>query len=532
MELTATSIYEYAMQGLETKKARTALWFYGRSLTYGELFARVDCAAEELYALGVRQGTVVTIHLPNCPQAIIAIYAVAKLGAICDMVNALLPPEGLRESMAFTESTFLITGSHNARCGEMDFIRTLVYVDLAADMGAVNRFAFRLKSSVRRPEKAILFESRGGRGAVCPAPETLAGQCGVYMHSSGSTGTPKTVMLSHEALNNWVVITRVYFRNTDLSRQVCLSALPYFHALGFQMDMHRVLSSGGTLVLLSRWNGKTAVKFIKKHGVTAMAGVPSMCRDLLGQKYFSGKRIQQLRALFIGGEKMDPALKRSMDQRLNAGETPCVFEGYGLTETASACAVLEKDHYHIDASGYPQYGITCLVRQKDGSLLRAGEGEFVVAGNCLMMGYLKDPEATKRAFLIWEGKRYLRTGDYGRIDEEGLLYFYDRIKNTIIRKGNNIFPAEVETVIRGVKGVAEVCVIGLPEDTYGTEQVCACVVPQKGVQEAALREAVKNRCRTYLPGVAVPGRIELLDQIPKNHMAKIDRQALAQMIYE
>lgn len=532
MGLTATSIYEYARQGLETKRSRVALWFYGKPLTYGELFDRIDRAAEELYALGVRRGTVVTIHLPNCPQAVIAVYAAAKLGAVCDMVHALLPPEGLRESMAFTESRFLITGSHNSRCEELEFAETLLYADFSADMGAVRRIGYRLQNRPRRPRRGILFESSAGAGTEFPKPKTLAKECGVYMHSSGSCGTPKTVMLSHEAMNNWVGITKVYFRKTDLSRQVCLSVLPYFHALGFQMDMHRVITCGGTLVQMARWDGKTAAKFIQKYAVTAMAGVPAMCRELLSCREFSGAGIRQLRSCFIGGEKMNREIKLAMSERVGSGEVPCVFEGYGLTETASAFAVLERDHYHIDACGYPQHGITCLVRQEDGTLLREGEGEFVVSGNCLMMGYLKDPSETENAMFQWEGKTFLRTGDYGHIDGEGLLYFHERIKNTIIRKGNNIFPTKVEEVIRKVDGVAEVCVIGLPDERYGTEQVCACVVPKAGMRKEALREAVLSQCAKYLLGAAVPGRVIFVEALPRNHMKKVDRPALMQMIYE
>ena len=148
-----------------------------------------------------------------------------------------------------------------------------------------------------------------------------------------------------------------------------------------------------------------------------------------------------------------------------------------------------------------------------------------------MMGYLNDLEETRRVFIEWNGQKLIRTGDYGRIDSEGLIYFYDRIKNTIVRKGNNIFPFEVESVIHTVKGIKEVCVIGLPDETEGTDIVCACIVAQPDTEEKSLSAALKKRCEDCLPKVAVPSKVVFLQELPKNQMGKIDRQSLKQMIW-
>lgn len=527
---TQTGIYEYAKQGMSRWADRNAIFFYGRSLTYRQLFQEIDAAAERLAALGVGRGTVVTVHLPNCPQAIMAIYAIAKLGAVCNMVHALLPAEGLRKTMEFTESSILITGSHFPDCERLDFPRCILHVDLSAFMGRVYQIGYRLKNHNRCPGNSIPFEVKQKTIIELPKQKNLKDECCLYMHSSGSTGMPKTVMLSHAALNHGVEMTRRYFSGVDLTKHVCLSVLPFFHALGFQMDLHRVLSCGGTLVMMSRWDGKKATQFIKKYKVTVMVGVPVMYRDLAERKAFSGPRVQQLRECFVGGERVGAELKHKLDQKLNSENTPCLLEGYGLTETASVCAVLGKGHYNIDACGYPMHGVTAMLRQEDGSLLETGEGELVFGAKSLMMGYLKDPEETKRVFIEWNGERLIRTGDYGRIDNEGLIYFHDRIKNTIVRKGNNIFPVEVESVIRMENGVKEVCVIGLTDETAGTEIVCACVVAQPNTEEKTLTAALKRRCEAYLPMVAVPSRVVFLQELPKNQMGKIDRRSLKQMI--
>jgi acyl-CoA synthetase (AMP-forming)/AMP-acid ligase II len=147
-----------------------------------------------------------------------------------------------------------------------------------------------------------------------------------------------------------------------------------------------------------------------------------------------------------------------------------------------------------------------------------------------MMGYLKDPEGTENAYIQWNGERYFRTGDWGRIDDAGLVYFIERIKNTIIRKGNNIFPMEIETVIRTVEGVSEVCVIGLSDPAKQTEMVCACVVPNDRVNVAVLMKNIEAECKRTLPPISWPARYVFLEELPKNHMAKINRKTLEQLI--
>ena len=423
-----TSIYEYVKQGIEQNPRKVAIWFYGRAICYRELFEKIEIAAEQLASAGVGSGTVVTVRLPNCPQTAIAVYAVAKLGGICNMVHALLPAEGLRENMAFTESRVLISGNHLDDCEEIDFADSIFWVDISAYMGMIPRLAFSLKGKTACPPNAVRFPGAARVTQACfPEPSAFAKKCGLYMHSSGSTGEPKTAMLSHASLNYGVEMTKAYFRGTDMAKQVCLSALPLFHALGFQMDMHRVLSCNGTLIMMLRWNKKKAARLIKKHRVTVMVGVPAMYMGLLSEKAFSGPKIRQLRECFVGGEKMDAELKINIDQRLDAGDCPRVLEGYGLTETASVCAVLGKGHYDLNACGYPMEGVIAKVIDINGDLNTLGEGELIISAKSLMLGYLGDIEATASAFIEDNGKVFFRTGDYVRIDAEGLIYYIDRI---------------------------------------------------------------------------------------------------------
>lgn len=525
-----TSIYEYAGQGLAASRDRTALWFCGKGMTYADLFRRIDNAADHLAALGVGMGTVVTIHLPNCPQAVMAVYAVAKLGGISSMVHPQVPLEGLRENMAFTESKILITGDHFSRCGEVDFADKLIHAGLAAHMGPVYGLAYRLKKGGGRPAGAISFETLE-RPAVVPArvPEqaSLAEECAVYLHSSGTTGTPKTVMHCHRALNCWVENAKRFFKGRELTDQTLLSALPLFHGSGLVMNMHQLLAGGGQQVLMAQWNSREAVRLIKRRNITILTGVPALYRSLLDEPGFSGPRIRQIGECFVSGDYVGSQLKREFDSRVDGKRH--LFEGYGMTETVTACFSNGKERDRLASSGYPLENCEIAVLGGDSVPRRTGAGEFLVSTNTLMLGYRKDPAGTSAAFVTWEGRQWLRTGDCGRIDGDGYVYFQERLKNVIVRKGYNIFPSQIESVIHTLAEVREVCVVGVPDEMWGTQTVRACVVLCEGMDPGQAEWNIRSACARVLPRYAVPREIRFLAELPRNRMSKIDRKALEQL---
>lgn len=527
MEMTETGIFEFVKQGLMVSAEKPALWFYGRSITYRELFGCIDNVADHLYAMGVREGTVVTIHLPNCPQAVMAIYAVAKLGGVCNLVHPLLPAKAVQKNMVFSESEVLIT-SVRTNIQEYGFSKRMIQVDLSYFMGAFTKLLFRAKNSLENSKTAVAFESlleAFGSNAVVPQQNKLSSQCAVYMHSTGTTGTPKTVMLDHRALNRWIESTRAYYRGEALNDQVCLGVLPLFHGLGFLMDMHRTLSNGGQLVMMARWDVNTAIEEIKRRRVTVLVGVPTMYFDLLKCPQFSGKGIRQLRECFVGGDCVPLQLIHDVDARVGGGRH--MYVAYGLTEAATANCVTSREHDCLESCGYPLEGTEAAVLNEHGELNRVGQGELMISNGSLMMGYLKDPDASQAAFLSAEGRKWVHTGDYGRIDEDGYVYFIGRMKNIIVRKGINVFPGEIEEVINRLDFVSAVCVIGKENKETKTQMVCAVVVLKQGMDPQTAKKTILRECLAALPKYSVPEEILFADQLPRNLMGKVDRDALA-----
>lgn len=525
-----TSIYEYAKQGMAISPQKTALWFYGKSVTYRELFTYIDNFAGHLHGIGVSRGSVVTVYLPNCPQAVIAIYAIAKLGGVCNIIHPLMPLDGVRQNMEFAESSILLVGAQSSQVEEIDFAEKIIFVDLGRFMDLPHRLVFRMKQRMKRPEWAFDFDQMllpYKKDVYIPVQEELKDSCVCYFHSSGTTGEPKTVMHSHLTCNNWVHDAKAFFKDSSLENEVVLSVLPIFHASGLIMNIHQVLCAGGTQVLMAKWSPKEAVRVIRKHKISVLTGVPFMYQSILEQPAFKGRTASGITQCYVSGDAMPLEYKVAFNERVGR---PVVYEGYGMTEIITACFAISAHNYNINASGYPLINCTAALLTEMGDIVYRGTGEMILNTNTMMLGYLKDPKATAECFIEKEGKQWFRTGDLGMIDDEGYLYFLERMKNIIIRNGYNIYPTEIETLIRKFPFVNDVSVIGKKSAGARGEDICAVVVlsDNKNVQHA--KNEIMNACYEKLPKYSIPNVVVAIDEIPRNRMNKVDKAKLVEML--
>ena len=519
---TETGIYEYAKQGLSLSEDKIAIWFYGKSITYRELFEKIDNVADHLYALGVREGTVVTIHLPNCPQAVMAIYAVAKLGGICNMVHALIPKEALYHNLSVTNSNYLIT-----HLSIHPFQNTII-VDPAAHMSDAARDSLSGNTAENLSELSFeKMELRCNSRAAVPLQRSLNDKCAFYLHSGGTTGTPKTIMLSHSAINHCVDNTADFFEKQDMKDQVSLCVLPLFHGFGLVMDVHRNVAFGSTQVQMLRWDVNLAVRLIKMLKVTLIVGVPAMYYALLNDNGFCGEGIRQLSMCFVGGDNVSTELVREFDERVGGGHH--LFVGFGLTEATTTDCVNCYRHYKEGSCGYPVRDTVIAVMDNSGVLHDHGVGEFVISSNTLMMGYLNDPEATKNVLFYSDDRLWTRTGDEVEIDDDGFVFFRDRIKNIIIHNGYNIYPADVESVICQVDGVQDACLIGIENQTTHTQDVAVAVLTNADNHAGIDEDSIRLCCQERLPRYAIPRYYLFLDEFPLTALGKIDRKKLRSM---
>ena len=452
-----------------------------------------------------------------------AIYAVAKLGGICNMVHAQTPAAALRENMAFTESDILITYLPDCT----GTAKTTLFVDLSHHMGLFYRAGFRLKSRSRRPAGVRPFEAmeRGCETkAVLPEQGSLAEKCAVYFHSSGTTGTPKTVMHCHEALNNSVESSFENYFLLDAKGKNILSILPLYHGSGLVKDLHLGLSGGGQITLMAKWDCDLAVKWIKKQKITNIAGVPAIFWALLKNDRFSRSDLQQC---YVGGDRVGEGIKLAFLERTGIP----LLENYGLTETVSICCgerVIEGRIFGM--SPYPGYTISIL--SSDNIPTPHGTGELIISCNTMMMGYLNDSAATEDALTNRNERVWIRTGDVGTIDDNGHIHFLDRLKRIIIHNGYNVYPQEVESVIAALPEVEDVCAFGSYDDQKHTQIVCACVVLAKGTEKNEANARINAECEKELPHYAIPRRLYFVGQLPRNDMSKVSMEKLEELLRE
>ena len=513
---TETSIYEYARRGLNLSAEKTAIWFQGRDISYHELFTRIDCAAEQLASIGVRCGTVVTIHLPNCPQAVIAIYAVAKLGGICNMAHAQTPSLALKELLNFAESNFLFTYlPENQRLASHTVIIDIFGRATDQQISGQDQWvSMNLSTNLDHTEHKIVD---------IPEQSLLADECAFYLHSSGTTGTPKTIMLAHNALNHCVENTADLFELRDMADHASLGVLPLFHGFGLAMDMHRNISFGSKLVQMLRWNASEAVQLIKNHHVSSIVGVPTMYYALLNEPEFSGEKIRQLERCCVGGDDVKVDLVKTFDSRV--GRNGCMLVGYGLTEATTTNLVNSYLHYKAGSCGFPMRNTTAAVINDDGVISMQGKGELIINSKTLMIGYLKEP--TEDVTIYADGLRWIRTGDLVKIDDDGFVFFLSRLKNIISHNGYNVYPIQVEDVIRNVSGISDVCVVGVANQKHHTQDIRAVIIAEDPTKTNTLRNAVIQTCIERLPRYSVPQEIIFVSAFPRNAMDKIDRKKMS-----
>ena len=529
---TETSIYEYARHGLDLHAKRTAIWFYGKRIRYDELFGMIDNVAEHLYGLGVREGTVVTVFLPNCPQAVMAVYAVAKLGGICSMVHPLFPVSVLQEMMLGTDSSFLI-------CSDLlkgDFPPAavqIVFASLNAFMGPAYKLAYTMKNHPGRPEGTIPFEGLTARGAECaavfPEPASLGGKCVFFLHSSGTAGEPKTVMHSHRAVNSWEADADAYYGHPDQAGRSIYCVLPFFHGFGLVTGMHHAMVNKMEQIIVPRFSAAETVRLLHRKMVSVIIGTPALYEKLMAEKRFTGSYLPYLNECTVGGDRAGETLFEQFDRRLDpSGKNRFLFEGYGMTEVLSAVSY-NNAHvaYRQGTAGKLLPGILARVRRGD-KISETGEGEILLSGNTMMLGYLD----AEQPFLSFEGRDWLPTGDYGRLDAEGFISCQDRIKDIIIHNGYNVIPGRVELALAESPAVKEVCVTGEDKDRSSTQRIVAWLAAESGADREALREDLTELCRAELAPYEWPGQFRLLEKLPRTLMGKIDRKALRECKWE
>ena len=453
--------------------------------TYAEFGAWVDAVAEQLSEYGVRRGSVVALMLPNRVELLVSMVAAWRLGASATPINPVFTATEAEYQITDADSVVVVNTGPEAPAGG----RPSIGVD-------------DLRRSVR------------GRRQL-PEPATRPEDIALLIYTSGSTGKPKGVMLSHSNIGAMASMMAEHMSIT--AEDHCLLVLPLFHVNAICISFLMPLSVGGRLTVMARFNPGEFLTTVETHRPTYFSAVPTIYAHLVSQPDEVTVDTSSVRFAICGAAPASKELLSATEDRFGFS----LIEGYGLTEGTCASTANPLDGPRkLGTVGVALPGQTVAVMSPDGDLVPVGErGEVVIKGANVMQGYLNRPEATAEAL----GDGWLHTGDVGILDEDGYLRLVDRIKDMIIRGGENIYPKEIESVLHTHPAVLEAAVIGTPHDMYGEVPTAyVSTYPNKTVDVAELLDL----CRTHLTKIKVPVAIHILDALPKNPVGKIDKPAL------
>jgi len=515
--------------------------FMGKSTTYKRLVQEVETCAKALRTIGIREGDKVTIAMPNCPQAICLFYAVNLVGGIANMIHPL---------SAEKEIEFYLNESGSVTAITLDQFYHK-FEAIRKNTKVVNIIIASIRDALAQPIKAgyMLTEGRKIKKIPADAPVIrwqefmrLARCCfydykvkrgsddpAVILYSGGTTGTTKGIVLTNKnfnALSQQVIAANPMFRPGDKM----LAAMPVFHGFGLGVCIHTMLTQGGRCILVPRFTPKTYARDLVKKRCNFVAGVPTLYEALLRLKDMDKADLSCLKGVFSGGDSLSVELKKKLDKFLYDHKAMVqVREGYGTTETVTACCLTPSHMFKEGSIGlpFPDTYIKIVEPGTDVELPYGEEGEILLAGPTVMKEYMHHPLETAQTLRKHaDGLTWVYTGDLGKMDAEGFVYFRGRAKRMIVTSGYNVYPAQIENILDAHDFVQMSCVIGVP-DPYKMQKVKAFVKLAEGVEKSEeTKQAILEHCKKHVAKYAMPYDVEFKDEMPKTLVGKVAYRVL------
>jgi len=520
---------------------KDALIFLGTRLTYADLRNQSERLAAYLQSVGVQKGDRVVLNMQNCPQLVIAHFAILRANAVVVPVNPMNRAEELKHYITDPDARVAITTADLAH----DLAKASN--ELPAGEGlkhmVVTHFTDAFNADVQGDDappaawhdwlftQHVLPQLQGGE--VLDWPHALANQfalgpltvgiedLAVLPYTSGTTGLPKGCMHPHRSIMHNAMASGYWGNGTH--ENIGLLVVPMFHITGMTSVMHSGIYLGATLVLMPRWERELAGRLISKWQVTHWTNIPTMVIDLLGSPNFDKFNLKSL--VHIGGG--GAAMPQAVAQRLLDLYGLSYSEGYGLTETAAPSHNNPPDNPKQQCLGIPFMSVDARVVDPETlEEVQPGQsGEIVMHGPQIFNGYWKRADATEAAFFEMDGKRFFRSGDLGRVDEDGYFFITDRLKRMINASGFKVWPAEVEALMFKHPAIQEACIIST-RDAYRGETVKAVVVLRASHKDQLNEQDIIDWCRENMAIYKAPTHVQFADALPKSGSGKVMWRAL------
>ena len=537
----ATSLWQNLAISALRYPDKPAIVFFGTVMTWAQLKAAAERLAAYLQSLGVQKGDRVVLNMQNSPQLVVAHFAILRADAVVVPVNPMNRAEELKHYITDPDAKVAITTADLA--GELARASDALPEGQRLQHLIVTQFTDAFDGNVEGNDAPpetwrdwllthhALPALAGGqvhawKDALAfdgPLAEATAGpqDLSVLPYTSGTTGLPKGCMHTHGSIMHNAVASSLW--GAGSAETVALVVVPMFHITGMVSVMHTAVYLGATMILMPRWDRELAGRMISRWQVTNWTNIPTMVIDLLASPNFASFDLSSLRNIGGGGAAMPAAVAQRLEDQYGLKYA----EGYGLTETAAPSHQNPMDRPKQQCLGIPFMSTDARVVDPETlqEVPQGEQGEIVVCGPEVFQGYWKRPDATAAAFFELEGQRFFRTGDLGRVDEEGYFFITDRLKRMINASGFKVWPAEVEALMFRHPAIQEACVIGF-KDAYRGESVKAVVVLRASHQGQVSEQDIIDWCREHMAAYKVPRVVQFVASLPKSGTGKVMWRAL------
>ena len=540
LTVPSTSLWDNLAISAQRYPDKVALVFFGRTLTYRQLKEGAERLAAYLATLGVKRGDRVALCMQNCPQLVMAHFAILRANAVVVPVNPMNRAEELKHYITDPDTKIAITTGDLAA----EWVHASDALPPAERLAhlVVTQFTDAFDANVsgddapppawadwlgtRHPLPALqqgqahawsdAIACTSEPPALVVGPQDLA----LLPYTSGTTGLPKGCMHPHKSIMHNAVASALW--GAGSADNVTLAVVPMFHITGMVSVMHASIYSAATIVIMPRWDRDLAGRLISRWQVTNWTNIPTMVIDLLASPHFASYDLSSL--VYIGGG--GAAMPQAVAQRLLEQYGLRYAEGYGLTETAAPSHSNPPDNPKQQCLGIPFMSTDARVIDPDTlQEVPVGEqGEIIIHGPEVFEGYWKRPDATASAFIEFEGKRFFRSGDLGRMDEDGYFFLTDRLKRMINASGFKVWPAEVEALMFRHPAIQEACIIAA-KDSYRGETVKAVVV-LRATHKDITEQQIIDWCRENMAVYKVPRIVQFVPALPKSGSGKVMWRAL------
>lgn len=541
LEYPDLSISEVVLNTADKYPNQTALSCMGTHIKYRKLKQKILELAKAYQNLGLKAGDKVTVCMPNLPQTVYTLYALNYIGVVVSFIHPLSAVSEIGFYLNEVGSKTLLTldSFYNKilEVQKLVSIERVVLTGAAEELGFIKKSAYKLikgkKDRDFTAEDNVIFWEDLLKKAKVSKPATPhfmdKNEPAVILFSGGTTGVTKGILLSSLNFNALALQTGAMC-NKQIQGKKMLAAMPCFHGFGLGVCIHTMMVLGGESILVPKFNVKDYALLIKKNKPNYIAGVPTLYEALTRTNYLDGVKLDFLMGVFSGGDSLPVEIKRKFDNYLKEhGATIKIREGYGTTEcvTASCLTPYNKEKEGSIGLPYPDtYYKICKVGTTE-EVPYGEEGEICLTGPTIMLGYYNKPEETANTLKKHEdGHVWLHTGDLGTMDEEGFVFFKQRIKRMIITSGYNVYPSQIENILDAHEAVQMSCVIGV-KDEYKMQKIKAFITLKEGFTPSEdLKLDILKYCKNHIAKYAIPYDIEFRNELPKTLVGKVAYRVL------